>query len=99
MRKAAEHMFGYAVVDHAFAGNRAFFLRVESRRIVLEILDQCAGFGAFIKNLGLAFIDFAAACHWHIPSKTIHPGASLVCEKAACRGMSAPLAETGIRRN
>jgi hypothetical protein len=40
-----------------------FFLRVERGRIVLEILDHRAGFGALIKDLCLAFVDLAAAGH------------------------------------
>ena len=58
-----EDMLRNAVVDHALAGNRALFLSVEGGGIVLEILDQSAGFGAFVKDLGLAFVDFAAAGH------------------------------------
>src|SRR5690606_57515 len=31
--------------------------------VVLEILDQRAGFGAFVKDLRLALVDLLAPCH------------------------------------
>ena len=63
MRKAGEHMFADAIVDHALAVDRAALFRVECGGIVLEVLDQCARFGAFVKDLGLAFVDLAATGH------------------------------------
>ena len=36
-------------------------LRVERGRVVLEILDQRAGLGTLVEDLGLAFVDLAAA--------------------------------------
>src|SRR3546814_3686761 len=56
-------MLGNAVVEHALAVDRPTLLRVEGGRVVLEILDQRARFGAFIEDLGFAFIDLAAAGH------------------------------------
>src|SRR3546814_14370052 len=58
-----ENMLQNPVVEHALAGNRPFFLCVEGGRVVLEILDQRPGLGAFIQDLGFAFIDLAAARH------------------------------------
>ena len=63
VRQPGKNMFGHAVVDYAFARNRAFFLGIKCGCVVLEILDQRAGFGTLVKNLGLAFVDFAAAGH------------------------------------
>jgi hypothetical protein len=37
------------------------FFGVEGGRVVLEILDQRAGLGAFVQDLGLAFVNAAAA--------------------------------------
>src|SRR3546814_19487478 len=51
-----ENMLRNQVVEHALAGNRPFFLCVEGGRVVLEILDQRPGLGAFIQDLGFAFI-------------------------------------------
>src|SRR3546814_11405588 len=58
-----ENMLRNPVVEHALAGNRPFFLCVEGGRVVLEILDQRPGLGAFLQDLGFAFIDLAAARH------------------------------------
>jgi hypothetical protein len=58
-----EDMLGDTVVEHALAVDRALFLRVERGGVVLEILDQRAGFGTLIEDLCLAFVDLAAACH------------------------------------
>ena len=58
-----EDMLGDAVVEHALAGDRALLLGVEGGRVVLEILDQRAGLGPFVEDLGLAFVDQSAAGH------------------------------------
>ena len=56
-------MLGDAVVEHALAGDRAALLGVERGRVVLEILDQGAGLGPLVEDLGLAFVDQSAAGH------------------------------------
>src|SRR3546814_18442591 len=56
-------MLGNAVVEHPLAGDRALFLGVEGGRVVLEILDERAGLRTLIEDLGLAFVDLAAAGH------------------------------------
>ena len=38
-------------------------LRVECGGVVLEILDQRAGLGTLVEDLGLALIDLAATGH------------------------------------
>src|SRR3546814_4884 len=58
-----EDMLRDPVVEHALAIDRPALLRVERGRVVLEILDQRARFGAFVKDLGFAFVDLAAAGH------------------------------------
>src|SRR3546814_9220444 len=58
-----EDMLGNAVVEHALAVDRPTLLRVEGGRVVLEILDQRARFGAFVEDLGFAFVNLAAAGH------------------------------------
>src|SRR3546814_19630853 len=58
-----EHMFRDAVVEHALAVDRPALLRIERRRIVLELLDQGPRFGAFVEDLGFAFVDLAATGH------------------------------------
>ena len=58
-----EDMLGDAVVEHALAADRAALLRVEGGRVVLEILDQRARLGTLVEDLGLAFVDLAAAGH------------------------------------
>ena len=58
-----EDMFGNAVVQHALAADRALLLGIEGGGIILEILDDGAGFRTFIQDLGLAFINLAAAGH------------------------------------
>jgi hypothetical protein len=63
MRKPREHIFADAVVDHALAVDRALFLGVERGGIILEILDQRARLGTLIEDLGLAFVNLAAAGH------------------------------------
>ena len=58
-----EDMLGDAVVEHALAADRAALLGVEGGRVVLEILDQRAGLGTLVEDLGLAFVDLAATSH------------------------------------
>ena len=66
-------MFGNTVVEDALAVDRALLLRVEGGGVVLEILDQRAGLGAFVEDLGLAFVDLAATGHAAF-SKRERPG-------------------------
>ena len=63
MRQPGEYVFADAIIDHAFAIDRALFLRVERGGIVFEILNQSSRLWAFIQDLGLAFIQFGAAGH------------------------------------
>ena len=62
-----EQMFGDAVVEHALAVDRTLLLRVEGGGVVLEILDQRAGLGALVEDLGLALVDLPAAGHARAP--------------------------------
>src|SRR3546814_5024125 len=66
MAEQREDVLGNTVVEHALAGDRALFLGVERGRVVLEILDQRAGFRPLVEDLGLALVDLAAACHLKI---------------------------------
>src|SRR5690606_35032898 len=63
VREAQEDVLGDAVVDHPLAVDRALLLGVEGGRIILEILDQRARLGPFVEDLGLAFVNLAAAGH------------------------------------
>ncbi len=49
--------------EHALAIDNLVLLLVEGCGVVLEELDQGAGLGAFIKNLGLALINAATTVH------------------------------------
>ena len=62
-----EHVFGDAVVEDALAFDHLMLLGVEGGRVVLEVLDQRSGLGAFIEDLRLAFVDAATAAHRGIP--------------------------------
>jgi len=62
-----EDVFGDAIVEDALALDDLALLRVESSRVVLEVLDQRPGLGSLIQDLGLAFIDAATAAHRGIP--------------------------------
>jgi len=55
------------VVEDALALDHLVFLGIERGRIVLEVLDQGSRLGAFIKHLGLAFINAASTAHWDVP--------------------------------
>ena len=48
MAEQRKNMLADAIVDHALAVDRALFLGVESGGIILEILDDGTGFGAFV---------------------------------------------------
>ena len=61
--QVVEDVFGDAVVEHALAVDHLVLLGVEGGGVVLEVLDQRARLGALIEDLGLAFIDAAAAIH------------------------------------
>ncbi len=43
------------------------FFVVEGGGVVLEVLDERAGLGTLVEDLGLAFVDAAAAVHGGIP--------------------------------
>src|SRR6185369_1345285 len=61
--ESSENVLGNAIVEHALAADRAALLRVERRRVVLEILDQGTGLRTLIEDLRLAFVNLAAADH------------------------------------
>ena len=58
--QAFEQILGDAIVDDAFALDCGLFLSVEGCGIVFEMLDDRAGLGAFIDNLGFAFVELFA---------------------------------------
>ena len=58
-----KNIFRNAVVEHAFAIDNLMLLGVERGCIIFEKLHQSAGFRAFIKNFGLAFVNFTASAH------------------------------------
>ena len=62
-----EHVFRDPVVEDALALDHLVFLGIEGGRIVLEVLDQGSRLGAFVQDLGLAFVDAASAAHWDVP--------------------------------
>ncbi len=55
------------VVEDALALDHLVFLGIERGRVVLEVLDQGSRLGAFVKDLGLAFINAAPTAHWDVP--------------------------------
>ena len=65
LRQLRHQIFADAIVQNALAVEHGFLGGVERRRVVLEIGDERAGLWAFIENLGLAFVDLAAAFHGH----------------------------------
>ncbi len=58
-----EDEFRDAVVEDALAFDRRVLLVVDGGRIVLEMLDEGAGLGALIKDLGLALVNASATAH------------------------------------
>jgi hypothetical protein len=56
-------IFGDAIVEDAFALDLVVLLVVEGRGIVLEVLDEGAGFRALVENLGFAFVNTPPAVH------------------------------------
>ena len=56
-------IFADTIVQHTLAGDGALLFVAKGRRIILEVLDQCTGLGAFEQNLGLAFINLSASGH------------------------------------
>jgi hypothetical protein len=65
-----EQILGDAVVEDAFALDLVVFLVVEGGCVVLEMLDECAGLGPLIEDLGFTFVDAPAAVHvWFLHSQ------------------------------
>jgi hypothetical protein len=62
-RERGEDMLADAVVENALSADRAARLGVEGGRVILELLDERSGFRTFVKDLGLAFVNLAAANH------------------------------------
>jgi hypothetical protein len=60
---SSEDVFRDAVVEHALALDERVLLRVERGGVVLEMLDERAGLGAFVEHLGLALIDATTPVH------------------------------------
>ena len=58
-----EDELGNAVVEHALAVDDLVLGAVAGGGVVLEVLDQRAGLGTLVEDLGLALIDFPAAVH------------------------------------
>ena len=85
-----ENILADAVVDHALALDRALLLRVEGGGVVLEILDDGAGLGAFIEDLGLAFVDLAATGHIFSLHSSRGPGKRGYKRGARCVLVRAP---------
>src|SRR5690606_36596541 len=74
-----------AVVQDAFAVQHRPLLIVEVGRVVLEILDQGAGFRTLIEDLGFAFINLAALRHLSSPSRRPGRAASGSCgNRSSC---------------
>jgi hypothetical protein len=63
--QAHHEVFGDPVVQDPLAGDDALLLVVVSGGVVLEVLYQGAGFGAFVEHLRLAFINPSSShdCH------------------------------------
>ena len=58
-----EDVLGDAVVEHALALDQRVLLGVERGGVILEMLDERAGLGAFVKHLGLALVDATPPVH------------------------------------
>ena len=84
-----EDVLGDPVVQHALAVDHLVLLGVEGGGVVLEVLDQRAGLGALVEDLGLAFVDATAAVHWDLPG----------LEKVHVRRPSAPPNMTRVRNS
>ena len=69
LRQPHHQKFADPVIEHALAGNGAFFLGVEGRGIILEILNERAGFWSLEQNFCFAFIELPAAGH-DVPQKS-----------------------------
>src|SRR5205085_1807061 len=75
------------VVDDALALQHGLLGRVEGGGVVLEVLDQGAGLGPLVEDLGLALVDLLTAGHSLKPS----PGRGLpVGETKNARPRSRP---------
>ena len=59
-------IFADAVVEDALALDHGLLLGIKRGGVVLEILDDGARLGAFVKDLGLAFVDDAASFHGNV---------------------------------
>ena len=59
----SHQVFADAVVEHAFAGDHAFFGAVARGRVVLEVLHQSAGLRPFKQDLCLALVKLPAPGH------------------------------------
>ena len=64
-----EDVLGDAVVEHALALDQRVLLVVEGRGIVLEMLNEGAGLGSLVEDLGLALVYTAPPVH------SLHPHA------------------------
>ena len=105
VRQAGEDILADAVVDHALALDRALLLRVERSGIVLEVLDDGAGLGAFVEDLGLAFVDLAAAGHIASFGRYLgarekqSPGKGSSLERLHGRGVACPIEDRRAKAN
>ena len=56
-------IFADAVIEHTLALDHRFLGGVESRGVVLEVLDNRSRLGALVEDFGLALVDHAPAFH------------------------------------
>ena len=63
LAEALEDVLGDAIVEHALAFDDGMLLRIERGRVILEMLDERAGLGAFVKHLGLALVNPTPPVH------------------------------------
>src|SRR5579859_1862306 len=61
--QADHHIFADSIVDDALTLEYRLLRAVEGGGVVLEILDQGAGLGPLVENLGLSLIDLFSAGH------------------------------------
>ena len=59
-----ENVFRDPVVKDALAVDNLVLGAVSGGGVVLEVLDQRAGLGAFIEHFGLAFVNLATTVHF-----------------------------------